>query len=90
MTAKEQIRTSIDEAKTETGQLAWGDAARQRWIGYVAAMSQAGLLETKEAFELLREDLGATADELEYSVYLQETDVEQATDIVRVSTAIAA
>lgn len=83
MTAYETVAGAIRIAKQEQdAHTPWSDAARQRWIGYVAALRQVGVLSVDESLRLLRDELDASDAETEYAAYVQETNLHGADDLV--------
>ena len=83
MTRVEAVQTAIQEAKEEQEEgLEWSEEVRQRWIGYVAALSQVGVLTSSEFFMILRESLDVEGNESEYALYLHEVNLPGASDLV--------
>ncbi len=83
MTAYEAIAGSIRIAREEQDvHTPWSEAARQQWMGYIAALRQVGVLSVEESLRLLREELKARDAEAEYAAYLQETNLHGAEDLV--------
>ena len=94
MTAYETVQNFIRIAKEEESpHTPWTEHARQRWIGYVAALRQLGLLTTDEFFRLLREELHTTGGphdlEQEYALYLQDTPLHDAEDLIDLRRKVA-
>ncbi len=79
MTAYEAVTGAIRDQQAG----AWSEGARQRWIGYVAALAQLTVLTREEFFHIMREDLSADLGDQEMALYLQDTNLEGAADLVR-------
>ncbi len=83
MTVYETVAGAIRIAREEQDpHTPWSDAARQQWIGYVAALRQVGVLSAEESLRLLRDELDASDADAEYAAYVQETNLHSADDLV--------
>lgn len=86
MTAYTSVRNAIRRAQNEQEpDTLWSDAALHMWAGYVAGLRHAALLTAEETFDLLREEIGLSEEMEEYALYVQETGIEDATDLVAFS-----
>ncbi len=73
----DRLEESIAEAKAERiSEEAWGEDKRLLWIGLLVGLRRSDLVSVEEVIRLLKEELGATAEELEYTAYLLEGTID--------------
>lgn len=73
----EILREALAEAREERrGEEAWSEEKRLLWIGYLTGLRESDLVSVEEVIRLLKEELGVTAEELEYTAYLLEGTID--------------